>query len=321
MARPIFTPIPVNYTGQYADDHLVDAQQFGKSIAATSRLGNSICHLVFFGEVIAPTSRHQIRLFVNPSKENGLLQELVAIMSSGALPLFTPALADQMIAALSSAFKQGVKRGNSTGLKANPCLGMDKAHEANPNANREWFPGELAAALAKAPMEIKIPLMVARYIGLRGQTIVRLNRKQFTDHPMTGKAVRYLARKNKAEVFLPVLPEFQSFMAELTIVRSDGLIAVRDNGQPWVDEVEMQTRVSHFLRDLERDGAIGANTTLHGLRSSYAAWWKRMGATDREIADLLGDKSERMGGHYSRHVAAEANVTRAFDRLKALDQE
>lgn len=224
-----------------------------------------------------------------------------------------PRFADKMIAALSSMFKQGVKRRK---LNANPCLGMDKAHEADPNANREWFPAEFPTAIAKAPMEIKIALMAARYVGLRGQTIVTLNRKQFADHPLTGKAVRYLARKNRKEVFLPVMPEFQEFMAELTVVRSDGLIAVRDNGQPWADEVEMQTRVSHFLRDLERAGEIGDNTTLHGLRSSYAAWWKRMGATDREIADLLGDKSVRMGAHYSRHVETEANVTRAFERLK-----
>jgi hypothetical protein len=62
----------------------------------------------------------------------------------------------------------------------------------------------------------------------------------------------------------------------------------------------MQTRVSHYLRDLERAGLIGAGTTLHGLRISYAAWWKRTGgANNSEMADLLGDKSERMGKHYT----------------------
>ena len=77
----------------------------------------------------------------------------------------------------------------------------------------------------------------------------------------------------------------------------------------------MQTRVSHYLRDLERAGLIGAGTTLHGLRVSYAAWWKRTGgASNSEVADLLGDKSERMGKHYTRHVEAEANVIRAFTR-------
>lgn len=224
--------------------------------------------------------------------------------------------ADKMIAALSSMFKQGVKRGNKTGLKANPCLGMDKAHKSDPNANREWLPTEVSAAITNAPMEVKICLMAARYIGVRGQSIVDLRRSYFEDHPLTGKAVRFVARKNRAAIMLPVQQEFQAFVASPKVQRADGLIAVRDNGQPWPSEKEMQTRVSHYLRRLERKGIIGAGTTLHGLRVTYAAWWKRNGATNREIADLLGDSSEAMGAHYSRHVERESNVIRAFDRLK-----
>ena len=62
--------------------------------------------------------------------------------------------------------------------------------------------------------------------------------------------------------------------------------------------------------------ASGPGTTLHGLRVSYAAWWRRNGATTREVADLIGDESEVMGAHYTRHVEAEANITNAFKRLK-----
>jgi hypothetical protein len=46
------------------------------------------------------------------------------------------------------------------------------------------------------------------------------------------------------------------------------------------------------------------------------AWWKRNGANDSEVADLLGGKSVRMGAQYTRHVEAEANVIRAFKRAK-----
>ena len=88
---------------------------------------------------------------------------------------------------------------------------------------------------------------------------------------------------------------------------TDGPIALRDDGTPWESEKDMQTRVSHWLRDRERDGLIGAGTTLHGLRVSYAAWWKRNGANNEEMARLIGDKSERMGTHYTRHVEAEVN--------------
>jgi hypothetical protein len=222
--------------------------------------------------------------------------------------------ADQMISALSSMFSQGVKRGNRTGMTINPCRGMDKAHSADPNANREWFAEELPAALAQAPMEIKIPLMLARYAGLRGQTIVVSGWKQYTAHPLTGMAFRLIARKNDEKAFLPATQELQTFLAGLS--RSSTLIAVRDDGTPWPSEKEMQTRVSHYLRGLEKAGLIGAGTTLHGLRVSYAAWWKRNGANNSEVADLLGDKSERMGAHYTRHVEREVNVIRAFNRVK-----
>lgn len=225
-----------------------------------------------------------------------------------------PRFADKMISALSSMFSQAVKRSK---MLSNPCLGMDKAHQADPNSNREWFPDELQFVRENAPPEVLIPVMLARFAGLRGQTIVVVNRKQFCDHALTGKAVRYIAKKNGKPVFLPVLPDLQEFMLTLTVRRADGLLAVRDDGSAWDNEKDMQTRVSHWLRDRERDGHIGAGTTLHGLRVSYAAWWKRHGgANNAEIADLLGDKSERMGAHYTRHVESEVNITRAFERLK-----
>jgi integrase len=99
---------------------------------------------------------------------------------------------------------------------------------------------------------------------------------------------------------------------DLKVESADGRIAIRDNGAPWASEKEMQTRVSHWLRDQERKGSIGAGTTLHGLRVSYAAWWKRNGASNAEVAELIGDKSERMGAHYTRHVESEVAIVRAF---------
>jgi hypothetical protein len=212
--------------------------------------------------------------------------------------------AGKMIRALSSMFKQGVRRGK---MERNPCLGMDRAHEADPDANREWYAKEWNFVLERAPLEVLIPMMAARYIGLRRQTIVSLNRKQIEDHPEgpTGKAVRYVPRKNRKKVksvFLPAMLEMQDFLAELTVRRADGVTAVRD-------------RVSHWLRDQERAGHIGDGTTLHGLRVSCAAWWKRNGASDSEVAALIGDVSDKMGKHYTRHVEAEISIIRAFGRL------
>ena len=44
---------------------------------------------------------------------------------------------------------------------------------------------------------LKIPMMLARYAGLRGQTIVAVLWKQYRDHDLTGKCFRFVARKTK----------------------------------------------------------------------------------------------------------------------------
>lgn len=219
--------------------------------------------------------------------------------------------ADKMISALSSMFSSAVERGK---MATNPCLGMRKLHDADPNANREWLPGEFKAAFDAAPAEIRTVLMLARFGGLRGQSIVEVGWRQYAPHSKTGMAVQLVTRKNKEPTFIPALEEMQAYLGTLT--RTSTRIAVRDDGTPWASEKLMQARVSHWFRELEAAGAIGAGTTLHGLRVSYAAWWKRNGATDAEIADLLGDRSQRMGTHYTRHVSREDNVIRAFERMK-----
>ena len=43
MDEQIFEPLPIRYTGLFADSHLVDANQFGQSVAAVTRIGNGIC--------------------------------------------------------------------------------------------------------------------------------------------------------------------------------------------------------------------------------------------------------------------------------------
>jgi integrase len=91
-------------------------------------------------------------------------------------------------------------------------------------------------------------------------------------------------------------------------------IATKADGQPWDTEVQMQTLVSHYLRGLEEAGKIGPKTTLHGLRVTYAAALRRDGVATGDVAAALGDRSERMGAHYTRHVENEAKVVRAFQK-------
>ena len=109
MTDYVFQPIPISYTGLFADAHYVEAQEFGKSIAGVSKTANSICHLLFFGTVTADTKKYQIRFFVGPSKENGLLQELFALMNTGMMPMFSPVLTKVAKVFIERAFDAVVK--------------------------------------------------------------------------------------------------------------------------------------------------------------------------------------------------------------------
>ena len=88
MPEPLFEPIPIRYTGLYADQHFVDAQQFGKSLINASKIANSICHLFISREITHDPRSYGIRFFVGPLRENGYVQDLFAIANSGTLPVY-----------------------------------------------------------------------------------------------------------------------------------------------------------------------------------------------------------------------------------------
>ena len=67
----------MTYRGLFADQHLVDAQQFGKSLIGVTKLANSVCHEIFHEEITHDPRSYQIRFCVGPSKKNGLIQEIV----------------------------------------------------------------------------------------------------------------------------------------------------------------------------------------------------------------------------------------------------
>jgi len=63
-------------------------------------------------------------------------------------------------------------------------------------------------------------------------------------------------------------------------------------------------------------GVVGKGLTLHGLRVTYANELGEHGASDKEVAAALGDRSPQMGAHYTRNAKKQANVIRAFGKLK-----
>jgi hypothetical protein len=228
-----------------------------------------------------------------------------------------PAFADKMMTALSSMFTQAVKRGK---MASNPAMGIDRASKPNHNANREWRPEEWDVAFGRAPLKFKILMMIARHIGYRGQSAVRLQWSNYQPDAAYGKCFRATHKKNTEQHWVPASADLQDFLDGLT--RTSTFIATRHNGQPWRDEEQMQKQISNYLKALAKQGLVGEGLTLHGLRVTYAAGIKRKAfergvpVDNAAVAAALGDRDERMGGHYTRHVENEIKVIQAFPKPK-----
>ena len=221
-----------------------------------------------------------------------------------------PAFADKMMNAISSMFTQAVKRGK---MPSNPAMGIDRARKQNPNANREWRPEEWAAVFDAAPLKFGIAMMIARHIGYRTQSIVRVQWSNYQPDPTFGKSFRFTHKKNSEQHWVPASPELQAFLDGLD--RTSLHIAVRHNGAPWRDEEQLQKQFSNWMAGLEKRGLVPDGLTLHGLRVTYAANLKRENsANDGQVAAALGDRDTRMGAHYTRHVENEIKVIQAFKK-------
>jgi integrase len=225
-----------------------------------------------------------------------------------------PAFADKMTTALSSMFRQAVKRG---WMASNPALGIDRASKPNRNANREWRPEEWLLVASRAPKALLTAYMIARYVGYRSQSVVAVEWSHYQPDPRFGRCFRMSHRKNDEDNhWLPVAPVLRAYLDALP--RTGDKIAMRKNGEPWATPKQLQTRSANFIASLERSGLVAPGLTLHGLRVTFAAEIKRVtGANDDQVAAALGDRDTRMGAHYTRHVEQENKLLRLYaDRVR-----
>lgn len=232
----------------------------------------------------------------------GITQEEVYGVRDAAAKARWPRFADKLISHLSTMFR--------TKRLPNPALGIEKLHSADPNANHEWTPGEVETALGAAPRHILTPLILARYQGFRGQTAQSLSWRTYVADAVTGRAFMLTVRKNKEMAWFPCEPETIAHLDSLE--RTSTFICTTSEGLPWADEKSMQGMVSDYLTGLKDKALIREGCTLHGLRVTFAAGIRRLGIDPSTVADALGDRSKKMGEHYTRHVEKEAGRLRAW---------
>jgi len=127
LADYLFPSLPIAYRGLFADQHLVDAQQFGRSLIGMSKVANSITHEFFFGTITHDPRSYQIRFCVGPSRANGLIQELFAVLASGQFPAFPPILIQVAKPFITSTFEAVIK--TVLNRQSETSRAIDKIHD------------------------------------------------------------------------------------------------------------------------------------------------------------------------------------------------
>jgi integrase len=176
-----------------------------------------------------------------------------------------------------------------------------------PAANRPWTETERRVVLNQAPVQLRVPIALAMFTGLRKGDILKLTKTTIRD----GKIWRRTNKTGQA-VSIPVHPDLAQLLAAAPA--HDAItIAATTNGTPWTASGFNSTVIKAIAR-LHAQGLVGE--TFHGLRHTVGTLLIEAGADIDTVRRWLGQKTLAMAIHYSETADASAKMQGI---MKALD--
>lgn len=202
------------------------------------------------------------------------------------------AFTNHMLAMLSSACKHGVEYEL---IEGNPCAGLDKAKIAKDRRkeNRPWSASERVNVLAAAPMHLKVPLALARFLGMRRGDILKQPRMAYRDGHLS-----FTTSKTGKVMKLPVMGELKAILDAAPEGKKVTMLCVTSAGNPWSEMGFTASMRKYFAKCVER-GIASPGLTMHGLRHSVGAELRSLGYSLDQIKDYLGQETAQMAAHYS----------------------
>lgn len=208
---------------------------------------------------------------------------------------------NHMLAMLAAAFHHGTEYDV---VERNPVTGIAKARMAadRKRENRAWTPEERQNVLAAAWPQLRLPLALARFLGLRRGDIVRLPRTAYSDGWLT-----FRTGKTSKLMRLPVVGQLRKQIEAAIADAPTGdstLLCLNTRGKPWTEN-GLSVQVAKLLRECRERGLMGPKGSLHGLRHSVGAELRAAGYSAEQRKLILGHETDDMAEHYS----ASADVT------------
>lgn len=216
--------------------------------------------------------------------------------------------ANYVIQVISLMWNWGKPRGLTPGPNpAAECPKIRRPRSAG-DANRAWSAGELSRVMAAMPPELKLPVALAAYAGIREGDMVRLPWSAYHDG-----VLEWRQRKTGDIVTVPAHRDLRAILDEAP--RLSPIMVLGARGRPFT-ESGFRARFFKVIRALVADGAVQPGLTYHGLRTTAGTNLADAGADTRDIQAVLGHKTAVMAEHYSRGADRKRRAKSAISKLE-----
>lgn len=265
---------------------------------------------------LAPTTRQgyerMIRL-LSPIHDMPLVQltpQFVASLRDKMAQKHGGRQANYILAVISVSCEFGRERGF---VAANPVKGIKRVRRARnlPHANRPWTEGERRTVLDGVPPQLKTPIALAMFTGLRKTDVLTLTKGAIRD----GRIWRRTSKTGQ-EVSLPIHPDLEHLLSAAP--KTDAItIAATSRGKPWTTSGFNSTFIKAIGR-LEQDGKIEPGLTFHGLRHTVGTLLVEAGFDIDTVRRWLGQKTLAMAIHYSQTADTSERMREVNERFDPL---
>jgi integrase len=218
--------------------------------------------------------------------------------------------ANYVMAVISVACEFGKEHGI---IGENPVKGIRRARRPRetPKANRPWTASERRAVLSEVPYQLRMPVALAMFTGLRKGDVLAL-----TKNSIRAGHVWRRTGKTGQEVSIPIHPDLACLLQEAP-AHDAVTIAVTTHGTPWTVSGFNSTFIKAIAK-LEREGKVGAGLTFHGLRHTVGTLLVEGGVSLDTVRRWLGQKTLAMAIHYSETADTSDQMRSALEKFDPL---
>ena len=183
-------------------------------------------------------------------------------------------------------------------VAANPVKQVRRVRRPKnaPRANRPWGPAECRIVIDRAPGQIKVPVALCMFTGMRKRDALTLTPRAFDAR---GR-LSFETSKTGELVSMTPHPMLHGILSERPFPHA-ATIATTSRGEPWTS-FGFDTVWSRFRTALECAGNVDEGLTIHGLRHTVGGMLADAGCDPDVIRRVLGQRTLHMAQLYSERA-------------------